>query len=68
MKMAEDKNVIVCFNNEETQNEWINLIESEIAKFSEKEDNLLHILKIIEKNYECSRGHKPRKQRVITRD
>ncbi|MFX0145664.1 MAG: hypothetical protein ACFE9C_16485 [Candidatus Hodarchaeota archaeon] len=49
MKIAEDKNAIVCFNNEETQNKWINLIESEINKFSDKEDNRLQTLKIFEK-------------------
>ncbi len=49
MKMAEDKNIILCFNNDETQNRWMNLIENEIRKFSDKDDNRLQILKIFEK-------------------
>ena len=49
MKLAEDKNAIICFNNEETQNRWFDLIEGEIRKFSDKDDNRLHILKFFEK-------------------
>jgi len=49
MKIAEDKNAIICFNNIETQNRWMDLIEDEIAKFSEKEDYRLQILKFFEK-------------------
>ena len=47
--MAEDKNVIICFNNEETKKEWTNLIQDEISKYSEKEEKNLHILKFFEK-------------------
>ncbi|MFX1379369.1 MAG: hypothetical protein ACFFA4_09760 [Promethearchaeota archaeon] len=49
MKVAEDKNAMVCFNNDETRTKWINLIENEITKFSDKEDNRLKILKFFEK-------------------
>jgi hypothetical protein len=49
MKMAEDKNIIVCFNNEETKKEWTNLIIDEISKYSEKEKKILQILKYFEK-------------------
>jgi hypothetical protein len=49
MKMAEDKNAIICFNNQKTQNEWMNLLEDEIVKYSEKEDHLLNTLKFFEK-------------------
>jgi hypothetical protein len=49
MKMAEDKNIIVSFNNEEAQGEWTSLIEQEISKYSEKEDHLYHILKYFER-------------------
>ncbi len=49
MKLAEDKNVIISFNNEETQNKWIALIENELNKFSDKDDNRLEILKLFEK-------------------
>jgi hypothetical protein len=49
MKLAEDKNVIITFNNVETQNKWISLIENDIKKFSDKDDNRLEILKIFEK-------------------
>jgi len=49
MKIAEDKNAIICFNNEEAQNKWIDLIEKEIRKFSDKDDNRLQILKFFEK-------------------
>ncbi|MFX0041142.1 MAG: hypothetical protein ACFFCY_17715 [Promethearchaeota archaeon] len=49
MNLAEDKNVIVCFNNEETQNKWINLIQKDIENFSDKENYKLQILKLFEK-------------------
>ena len=49
MKMAEDKNIILSFNNEEAKKDWICLIESEIGKFGEKEDYLLNMLKLFEK-------------------
>ncbi|MFW9867247.1 MAG: hypothetical protein ACFFEN_14215 [Candidatus Thorarchaeota archaeon] len=49
MKMAEDKNIIICFNNEETKKEWTNLIQEELSKYPEKEEKILHILKYFEK-------------------
>ncbi|MFX0021340.1 MAG: hypothetical protein ACFE9S_03375 [Candidatus Hermodarchaeota archaeon] len=48
MKLAEDKNAIITFSNEETQHKWFYLIESEIRKFSDKDDRL-QILKFFEK-------------------
>jgi hypothetical protein len=49
MKMAQDKNVIICFNSEETKKEWVSLIEEEIKKYSEKEDYISLILKFFER-------------------
>ena len=49
MKMAEDKNFIACFNSLESQEEWINLIITDIMKFSEKEEFLFYLLKFFEK-------------------
>ncbi len=49
MKLADDKRVIITFNNEETKNDWVNLIESEIEKFGDKEDYSLNMLKFFEK-------------------
>lgn len=49
MKMAEDKDIIVIFNNEEIQREWMRLIEYDISKYSDKEDHAAHILKFFEK-------------------
>jgi len=49
MKLADDKRVIITFNNEETKNDWINLIQSEIEKFGDKEDYPLNMLKFFEK-------------------
>jgi uncharacterized protein YegP (UPF0339 family) len=49
MKLANDKNTIICFNNEEAQKKWIDLIEKDIRKFSDKDDNRLQILKYFEK-------------------
>ncbi|MFX0036934.1 MAG: hypothetical protein ACFE9I_14990 [Candidatus Hermodarchaeota archaeon] len=49
MKMAQDKNAIVCFNNDETQDKWITLIKNELKKFSDKDDNRLKLLKFFEK-------------------
>ncbi len=49
MKLANDKQVIISFNKEETQNEWVNLIEQEIEKSGDKEEYILNILKLFEK-------------------
>jgi hypothetical protein len=49
MKMANDKNNFISFNNTETRKEWIELIIKEIEEFSEKEEFNLHILKLFEK-------------------
>ncbi|KKK46204.1 hypothetical protein LCGC14_0544150 [marine sediment metagenome] len=49
MKMAEDKDFIACFNSLESQEEWINLIITDIMKFSEKEEFLFYLLKFFEK-------------------
>ncbi|MFX1428246.1 MAG: hypothetical protein ACFFBE_17465 [Promethearchaeota archaeon] len=49
MKIADDKNNYICFNNPETRNELINLIRKEIEEFSEKEEYNLLILKLFEK-------------------
>ena len=49
MKMAEDKNFIASFNSLESQEEWINLIITDIMKFSEKEEFLFYLLKFFEK-------------------
>ena len=49
MKLANDKNNFICFNNPDTRMEWFNLIKEEIDKYSEKEETLLHILKFFEK-------------------
>jgi len=49
MKLAEDRRVIITFNNEETQNDWLNLIESEIEKFEETQNYPLNMLKFFDK-------------------
>ncbi|UCD01338.1 MAG: hypothetical protein JSV23_10745 [Promethearchaeota archaeon] len=49
MKLANDKNIIITFNNEETKQEWVKLIESEIEKFGEEEEFHLNFLKFFEK-------------------
>ncbi|KKN54035.1 hypothetical protein LCGC14_0596500 [marine sediment metagenome] len=49
MKMAEDKNFIILFNNFERQEEWINLMVTDILKFSDKEEFLYYLLKLFEK-------------------
>ncbi|MHA1986725.1 MAG: hypothetical protein ACW98D_08810 [Promethearchaeota archaeon] len=48
MKIAEDKNAIISFINEGTKQEWVNLIESEIEKFGDKEDYNLNMLRLFE--------------------
>lgn len=49
MKLADDKQAIIKFNNEEAKKDWLNLIESEIDKFGDKGEYLLNILKFFEK-------------------
>jgi len=49
MKMAEDKNNFICFNNPEARNVWFDLIEKEIEKFGEKEDYSLNMLRFFER-------------------
>jgi hypothetical protein len=49
MKMANDRNVIISFNTEQAQQEWVKLIEGEIRNIVEKEDIPLYALKLFEK-------------------
>ncbi|UCC18804.1 MAG: hypothetical protein JSV62_11935 [Promethearchaeota archaeon] len=49
MRLAEDRNAIINFNNEETQKDWINLTERDIDKFGDHEDYALNLLKFFEK-------------------
>jgi len=49
MKLAEDKQAIITFNNEETKNEWVNLIETQVKEFGENEDYSLNLLRFFEK-------------------
>lgn len=49
MKMADDKDLIINFNDENVKKKWLNLIESEIRKHGDKDDLLLNILKFFEK-------------------
>jgi len=49
MKMADNKSIIASFNSLESQKEWINLIITDIMKFSEKEEFLYYLLKFFEK-------------------
>ena len=49
MKLAEDKNIVINFNNEETKRELLDLIEREIGKFGEEEEYHINILKFFEK-------------------
>jgi len=48
-RMAADSNVILCFNNEERKEDWINLKEGDISKIAEKEDLPLNLLKFFER-------------------
>lgn len=48
-RMAEDKNIILCFNNEEEKEDWINLVKDDTSKFAEKEDLSLNLLKFFER-------------------
>jgi len=49
MKMAEDRNVILKFNTEQTQEEWLKKVEEDIRKIEEKEDIPLYMLKFFQK-------------------
>ncbi len=49
MKMANDKGIFVNFSNDYTLKKWINLIESDIKKFSIEDKFLLNMLKFFEK-------------------
>ncbi len=49
MRLAEDKQVIITFNSEETKNNWVNSIEKEIEKFGDTEDFPLSLLRFFEK-------------------
>ncbi|MFX1417373.1 MAG: hypothetical protein ACFE9N_00485 [Promethearchaeota archaeon] len=49
MRLAGDRNVIINFNNEEIQKDWVNLTENEIDKFSDREEYTLNLLKFFEK-------------------
>jgi hypothetical protein len=49
MKLAKGKNNLICFNNQETQFEWFELIREEIERFGEKEEYLLHFIRFFEK-------------------
>ncbi|MHA2281032.1 MAG: hypothetical protein ACXAC5_09280 [Promethearchaeota archaeon] len=48
-KMADDKNVILSFNNEVEREYWINLIKRDISKYAEEEDFPLYLLKVFER-------------------
>ena len=49
MKLAEDKNIVINFNKEETKKDWVNLIESEIKKFGDEGEYRINMLKFFEK-------------------
>ncbi|KKL65409.1 hypothetical protein LCGC14_2155280, partial [marine sediment metagenome] len=49
MRMAEDKDALICFNNQKTQEEWINLIEEDLKIFGDDDEYLVNILKFFEK-------------------
>ena len=49
MKLAEDKNIVITFNNEKTEQEMVKIIESEIEKFGEKEEFYLTVLRFFER-------------------
>jgi uncharacterized protein (DUF2132 family) len=48
-KMADAKDVILCFNNDVEREGWINLIKKDLLKFGEEEDFPLYLLKLFEK-------------------
>jgi hypothetical protein len=49
MKIAADKNAIISFIDNESRQEWVNLIETEIEKFGDKDDYHLNILRLFER-------------------
>ncbi len=49
MRMAEDKDALICFKNQKTQEEWINLIEENLKIFGDDDEYLVNILKFFEK-------------------
>ncbi|MFW9821792.1 MAG: hypothetical protein ACFFE4_02590 [Candidatus Thorarchaeota archaeon] len=49
MKIVNDKNAFISFNNDESKGEWINLIENEISEFGDKEAHLLNLLRFFER-------------------
>ncbi len=49
MKMAADKQVLITFTNEDVREKWVNLIEKEIEKFGDIEDNPVNLLRFFEK-------------------
>jgi len=49
MKLSDDKQVIITFNNEEAKKDWVNLIENENDKFGYREEYPLTMLKFFEK-------------------
>jgi hypothetical protein len=49
MKIAEDSNAIISFINDESKQEWVNLIEKEIEKYGDKDDCFLNLLKFFER-------------------
>jgi len=49
MKLAQDKQAIITFNNEESKSYWVDLIEAHIKIFGEDEEDSLNLLKFFEK-------------------
>ncbi len=49
MKIARDKNAFISFTNDETKQEWVNLIESEIEQFGDEDDYHLNILRLFQR-------------------
>jgi hypothetical protein len=49
MKMAKDKGLILNFHNENAKKKWLNLIESDIKKFSQRDEFLINILNFFER-------------------
>ncbi|MFX1586586.1 MAG: hypothetical protein ACFFC1_00400 [Promethearchaeota archaeon] len=49
MKLAEDKEIYINFNNSDTQKRWLELISDEINQFGEKTEIPLDLLKFFEK-------------------
>ncbi|MFW9894544.1 MAG: hypothetical protein ACFFD7_01925 [Candidatus Thorarchaeota archaeon] len=49
MKIVNDKNAFISFDNDESKGEWINLIENSISKYGDKETHLLNLLRFFER-------------------